>query len=137
MRGLFPGICNVLSATCIDGTDFRHFIIVLCHIHSSPCCTVDHGIRIYFCNYFFNGFFISNIQCYIRSLRNRRTICHTAVGFLNIRTDTLMTALQQLVHHIMAQLTANACYKKLHNNFLLWLLSGCCTFSRSSSDTHR
>ena len=39
MRGLFPGICNVLSATCIDGTDFRHFIIVLCHSHSSPTCS--------------------------------------------------------------------------------------------------
>lgn len=114
MRGLFPGICNVLSATCIDGTDFRHFIIVLCHIHSSPCCTVDHGIRIYFCNHFFNGILIGNVQSDIWCFCYRRAICYTAIVFLNIRTKTFMATLQQLVHHIMTQLTANTCYKKLH-----------------------
>ena len=107
-------ICNILRAACVDSTDFRHFIVILCHIHSSPCCTVDHGIRIYFCNNFFNGIFISNVQCHIRCFCYRRTICHTTVVLLNIRTHTFVTALQQFIHHIMSQLTTNACYKKLH-----------------------
>ena len=111
---LLADICNVLSASSIDGTNFRYFIFILSHIHSSPCCTMDHGIRIYFCNYFFDIVLISNIQCYIWSLRHRRTISNTTVVFLNVRTYPFMATLQQLVHHIMAQLTANARYKKLH-----------------------
>ena len=107
-------ICNILRAARIDSTDFCHFIVILCHIHSSPCCTVNYSIRIYFCNNFLNSIFVGNVLCYIRCFCYRRTICYTAVVFLNIRTNTFMTALQQLIHHIMAQLTANACYKKLH-----------------------
>ena len=107
-------ICNILRAASIDCTDLCYFIVILCHVHSSPCCTMDHGIRIYFYNYFFNGFFISNIQSHIRCFCYHRIISNTTVVFLNIRTNTFMAALQQLIHHIMAQLTANACYKKLH-----------------------
>ena len=75
---------------------------------------VNHSILIYFCNYFFNSVFVSNIQIHIRCIHYCGFICHTAVVFLNIRTNTLMTALQQFIHHIMPQLTANTCYKKLH-----------------------
>ena len=42
---------------------------------------------------FFNGIFISNVQCHIRCFCYRRTICYTAVVFLNIRTHTFVTAL--------------------------------------------
>ena len=86
-------ICNVLRAACIDSTNLRNFIVILCHIHSSPCCTMDHGIRIYFCNYFLNSVLISNIQSHIRCFCYRRTICHTTVVLLNIRTHTFVTAL--------------------------------------------
>ena len=107
-------ICNILRAACIDSTNLRYFIIILCHVHSSPCCTMDHGVRIYFCNYLFNSILIGNVQSDIRCFCYCRAICYTAVVFLNIRTNTFMATLQQFIHHIMSQLTANACYKKLH-----------------------
>ena len=107
-------ICNVLSATCIDSTDFLHFIVVLCHIHSSPCCTVDHRIRIYFRNDFLNCILVRNIQGNIWCFCYCGAVCHTTVILLNIRAYTLMATLQQFVHHIMTQLTANTCHKKLH-----------------------
>ena len=106
-------ICNILGSASIDCTNFRHFVVILCHVHSRPCRTVDHSVRIHFRDNFLNSIFIRNIQCNIRSLRYRRTICHAAVVFLNVRTHTFMTTLQQFVHDIMSQLTANACYKNL------------------------
>lgn len=38
---------NVLGTTSIDCTNFCYFIVILCHIHSSPRCTVNHSIWIY------------------------------------------------------------------------------------------
>ena len=111
---LLADVCNILCATCVDSTDFRHFIVILCHIHSSPCCTVDHCVRVYFRNDFLNCTLVRNIQGNIQCFCYCGAVCHTTVIFLNIRSYTLMATLQQLVHHIMSKLTANTCYKKLH-----------------------
>lgn len=56
---------------------------------------MDHGIRIYFCNYLFNSILIGNVQSDIRCFCYCRAICYTAVVFLNIRTNAFMATLQQ------------------------------------------
>ena len=68
------GETKLAGELAVSNTLDKYFIVILCHIHSSPCCTVDHGIRIYFCNYFFNGILIGNIQSHIRCFCYRRTI---------------------------------------------------------------
>lgn len=58
---LFTSACNILSTTSIDSADFFHFVIVFCHIYSSPCRAVDHSIRIYCCDYLFDSIFIGDV----------------------------------------------------------------------------
>ena len=111
------GISNVLGTACINFSNSFYLIVIFCHIHSSPCSTVDHRIRFDSFNHLGNRIFICDVQLYIVHSGNRATICDTCIGICHIRTDALMTSFIQFIHDIMAQLTINACYEELHINF--------------------
>ena len=118
----FARISNILRSACIDSTDFLHLIVIFCHIHSRPSRTMNYSIRIHFGDNFFYRLFIGNIQLNIRHRSYSRTVCHSGISRLNIRTHSLITTLCKLIHHVMTELTVYACYKKLHLSDLLLIL---------------
>ena len=75
---------------------------------------MDHSVRLYVRDDPLYSGSVGDIQRHIRRLRHRGAVGHAAVAFLNVRSDAFMAAPDQLVHHVVAKLAANARHKKLH-----------------------
>ena len=111
---LFAGVRHVLRASHIDRAHLFRLFGLLCQIHRRPRRAMDHSVRLYVRHDPLHSGSVGNIQRHIRRLRHRGAVRHAAIAFLNVRSDAFMAAPDQLVHHVVAELAANARHKKLH-----------------------
>ena len=111
---LFAYTSNILCAAGIYSSHSLNFVIILCHIYSSPSCTMYNSVRFDFRDNLFDCFFISNIKANIGHRRNSGSTSNSCICRCNIGTNTFMTSFIQFIHDVMAQLTIDSCYKELH-----------------------
>ena len=114
------GIGDVLHAVNIDRLYLRTVRLILCGIDRGPGRTVHDHIRMKLANDGGNLGTIRDIHLHIRHTGHRRIIHHTAVYRLDVRADTLIAALREFVHHIVAELTIDTCYKYVHKKPLIF-----------------
>ena len=100
----------------IDLADLLHLVVILRQIHSRPGCTVYHHVRLDLRQHLLHSLFVCDIQLHIRHFRHSTAVCSSTVLRSDIGTNTLVPSLCQFIHHIMAQLSADACYKNFHIN---------------------
>ena len=114
------GIRDVLHAVDIDRLYLRTIRLILCSIDRGPGCTVHDDIRMKLTDDGGNLCTIRDVHLHIRHTGHRRIIHHTAVYRLDVRADTLIAALREFVHHIVAELTIDTCYKYVHKKPLIF-----------------
>ena len=71
--------------------------VIFSSIYCSICCAVDNCVRFCTGNYTFAGFLVSDIHLF------------------HVHAKSFYAAAGKFIHHIMAQLAFNTCYKNLHN----------------------
>ena len=106
--------CDVLGSGHVNLANLLHLVVILRQIHSRPGCTVYHHVRLDLRQHLLHSLFICDIQLHIRHFRHSTAVCSSTVLRSDIGTNTLVPSLCQFIHHIMAQLSADACHKNLH-----------------------
>lgn len=102
------------GAVHVDGPDLGLLVGVLGQVHRRPGGAVDHGVRPHIVHHLPHLLLIGDVHGHIGHPRHGRAVCNAAVHRGDVTAHALMAPAGQLVHHIVAQLTAHARYQYLH-----------------------
>ena len=102
------------GAVHVDGPDLGLLVGVLGQVHRRPGGAVDHGVGPHLVHHLPHLLLIGDVHGHIGHPRHGGAVGDAAVYRGNVAAHALMAPAGQLVHHIVAQLTAHARYQYLH-----------------------
>ena len=104
---LFANFCDVAGALGIDSANLGNVFFLFRQIYGGPGGAVDHGIRLYSLQNRFHAGTVGNIH---RKIGGGGTVLRR-----NVTADYIMIATEQLIDHIVTQLTTHTGNQNFHH----------------------